>query len=75
MGDWHLPIQIVTLPSYASWLNPIEKLWRKLKQDVLHLHRWAENLETLRERVLDFFKPFACGSTELLQAVGLHIPN
>lgn len=74
-GDWHLPIQIVTLPSYASWLNPTEKLWRKLKQDVLHLHRWADNLETLRERVLDFFKPFACGSTELLQAVGLHIPN
>jgi hypothetical protein len=74
-GDWHLPIQIMTLPSYASWLNPIEKLWRKLKQDVLHLHRWANDLQTLRERVLDFLKQFAGGSTELLQAVGLGIPS
>lgn len=74
-GDWHLPIQIVTLPSYASWLNPIEKLWRKLKQDVLHLHRWADDLATLRERVLDFLKQFACDSAELLQAVGLCISS
>ncbi len=74
-ADLHLPIQIVTLPTYASWLNPIEKLWRKLKQDVLHLHRWAESLETLRERVLAFLKQFAYGSIELLQAVGLCIPS
>jgi hypothetical protein len=74
-ADLHLPIQIVTLPIYASWLNPIEKLWRKLKQDVLHLYRWAESLETLRERVLGFLKQFACGSTELLRAVGLRIPS
>ncbi|RME39544.1 MAG: hypothetical protein D6793_00970, partial [Thermoflexia bacterium] len=32
------------LPTYASWLNPIEKLWRWLKQDVLHLHQlWCIN--------------------------------
>jgi len=24
------------LPTYATWLNPIEKLWRWLKQEVLH---------------------------------------
>ncbi|MBK9008807.1 MAG: transposase [Anaerolineae bacterium] len=23
-------------PTYASWLNPIEKLWKWLKQEVLH---------------------------------------
>jgi hypothetical protein len=27
-GDWHLPVQLVALPTYASWCNPIEKLWR-----------------------------------------------
>ncbi len=27
-GHLHLPIQLVFLPTSASWLNPIEKLWR-----------------------------------------------
>jgi len=30
-----LPIQIVQLPTYASWTNPIEKLWRKLKAEMV----------------------------------------
>ena len=37
-GALKLPIQIVPLPTYASWCNPIEKLWRKPRQDVTHLH-------------------------------------
>ena len=73
-GSWHLPIQIVQLPTYASWCNPIEKLWRKLKQDQIHLHPWAEDLPTLRQQVLSFFQPFAAGSAELLSSVGLHLP-
>lgn len=59
------------LPTYASWLNPIEKLWRWLKQEVLHLHRWAEALETLREKVRLFLDQFATGSSALLRYVGL----
>lgn len=51
-GTSHLPIQLVLLPKYASWLNLIKKLWRKLRQDVLHLHRQADDLTGLRERVL-----------------------
>ncbi len=73
-GQWHLPIQIVQLPTYASWCNPIEKLWRKLKQDQLHLHPWAEDLSTLREQILTFFQPFETGSLQLLSSVGLHLP-
>ena len=59
------------LPTYASWLNPIEKLWRWLKQDVLHLHRLADALDTLRQQVLDFLDQFATGSDALLRYVGL----
>src|SRR5712691_4243224 len=70
-GQWHLPIQIVQLPTYASWCNPIEKLWRKLKQDHLHLHPWAEDLSTLRQHILSFFQQFETGSPELLSSVGL----
>lgn len=73
-GDWKLPIQLVVLPSYASWCNPIEKLWRKLKQEILHMHRQADDLANLRERVLAFLQQFEAGSPELLRYVGL-LPN
>jgi hypothetical protein len=32
-------LEVVWLPTSAPWLNPIEKLWRWLRQDVLKLHR------------------------------------
>jgi hypothetical protein len=59
------------LPTYASWLNPIEKLWRWLKQEVLHLHRHAKDLAPLRQEVRDFLDRFAAGSLQLLHYVGL----
>jgi transposase len=74
-GELKLPIQIVPLPTYASWCNPIEKLWRKLRQDVTHLHRWADDLETLRTEIDRFLDQFAQGSLELLRYVGLKIPD
>lgn len=67
----NLPIQLVFLPTYASWLNPIEKLWRWLRQDVLHLHRWSDDWQTLKQNVLDFLQRFTNGSDELLRYVGL----
>jgi len=59
------------LPTYASWLNPIEKLWRWLKQDILHLHTLATNLDELRQQVRDFLDNFSTGSDRLLRYVGL----
>lgn len=70
-GGLHLPIQLVPLPTYASWCNPIEKLWRKLRQDCLHLHRLADDLTALRQQVLTFLQQFASGSNALLRYVGL----
>jgi transposase len=69
-----LPIQLVPLPTYSPWLNPIEKLWRWLKQDVLHLHRHADDLAALRARVRAFLDRFADGSLSLLRYVGLGSP-
>ena len=74
-GDLGLPIQLRPLPTYASWTNPIEKLWRKLKQDELHLHRLADRLDELRQRVCTFLNQFATGSLDLLHYVGLSVPN
>lgn len=69
-----LPIQLVTLPTSASWCNPIEKLWRKAKQEKLHLHRSGNALKALREEMIAFFEQFANGSADLLRYTGLHPP-
>ena len=66
-----LPIQMLCLPTYASWLNPIEKLWRWLRQDVLHLHRLSDAWEALKQRVGAFLEQFIDGSLALLRYVGL----
>jgi len=73
-GDWHLPIRLIGLPTYASWLNPIEKLWRKLRQEVTHLHRWADDLPGLRVAIDAFLAHFATDSSDLLRYTGL-LPN
>lgn len=70
----NLPIQLLCLPTYASWLNPIEKLWRWLKQDVLHLHRLSDDWLGLKQRVRNFLNQFTDGSDRLLTYVGL-LPN
>lgn len=68
-GD--LPVQVVPLPTYASWLNPIERLWRWLKQEVLHLHPYVADWKRLKRGVRNFLDRFTEGSLELLQYVGL----
>ena len=37
-----LDIEVLWLPTYAPWLNPIEKLWRWLTEDLLRHHRLAD---------------------------------
>jgi len=74
-GALHLPIQLVQLPTYASWLNPIEKLWRKLNQEMVHLHRLADKVMEFRHSLDHFLDKFAAGSRELLRYVGLGVPN
>jgi hypothetical protein len=70
-----LPIRLFFLPTYASWTNPIEKLWRLLRQEVLHLHRYADNWPTLKQQVWAFLDQFQYGSTDLLRYIGLSNPD
>ena len=69
----NLPIQILPLPTYAPWTNPIEKLWRWLRQEELHLHRYADRWDELKGLVGNFLDRFRHGSQALLQYVGLTI--
>jgi transposase len=59
------------LPTYAPWFNPIEKLWRWLRHDILKMHRWVEDWPQVKQRVRAFLEQFAQGSTALLRYVGL----
>jgi transposase len=61
----------VWLPTSAPWLNPIAKLWRWVRQDILKLHRWVEDWPRVKQRVHDFLEQFAPGSPDLLRYVGL----
>jgi len=70
-----LHIQLLGLPTYASWLNPVEKLWRWLQQDVTHLHRLADDWTALQQRIADFLNRFTADSPDLLQYVGLGAHN
>ena len=64
-------IEPVWLPTYSPWLNPIEKLWRWLRQVVLNMHRLAARWSVLRQKVKAFLDQFSAGSQELLHYVGL----
>lgn len=66
-----LPLQIVPLPTYASWTNPIEKLWRWLKQEVIHLHRQADDWQGLKAAIEKFLEGFGNASAEVLRYMGL----
>lgn len=64
-------IRLIPLPTYAPWTNPVEKVWRKLFQEVLHHHPFSSDWGRFRATVTDFLAQFAHGSPELLRYVGL----
>lgn len=64
-------IRIVPLPTYAPWLNNIEKLWRWVKQHVTHAHPWCDEFRLFRQQILAEFHSLASGSPELRHYCGL----
>lgn len=59
------------MPTYAPWRNPIEKVWRKLYAEVLHLHRWADQWEALQAAVQTWLDQGREPSTTLLCSCGV----
>lgn len=66
-----LGIHVLWLPTYAPWTNPIEKLWRWVRQEVIHHHGRADRWEEMKQAVTAFLDRFADGSHTLLRYVGL----
>lgn len=64
-------LRLLFLPTYASWLNPVEKLWRWLRQDILHNHGLSDRFKHLRLLVEQWLEQFVHGSLQLLNYIGL----
>lgn len=69
-----LGIVLLNTPTYAPWTNPIEKLWDKLKDDVLRLHRLSDAWTQLRQRVDAYLQQLCRPNPAMLKHVGL-LPN
>jgi hypothetical protein len=66
-----LDIDLVPLPTYAAWLNPVEKAGRMFRQEITHMHDQSADWLALKQRVCAFWDQFANGSRDLLRYVGL----
>lgn len=64
-------IVVLPLPTYAPWLNPIEKVWRWVKQHVVHAHPWCDDFRQLRDTACRKLATVTGGSLELLRYTGL----
>jgi transposase len=59
------------LPTYAPWTNPCEKVWLRLKQEVLHLHPFQDDWSALQATVQAWLDHWCSPSPDLLHYVGL----
>jgi len=64
-------VQVLWLPTYAPWLNRIEKLWRYTKQRLTHAHPWCDDFTEFKQHVRDELRRLESGSAELKRYVGL----
>jgi transposase len=44
-------VVVLPLPTYAPWLNNIEKLWRWVKGRVTHAQPWSDDFGVFKEHV------------------------
>lgn len=63
-------LQVVQLPTYSPDYNPIEKLWKKIKQQDTHLH-YFPTFEALTEKVEQALLKFTNTPEEILALCGL----
>ena len=66
-----LDIELLYTPTYAPWTNYIEKLWKKLRAELLRLHRLSDAWVELRRRVNQYLAALDRPNPELLRYVGL----
>lgn len=61
----------LALPTYSPWLNPIEKLWRLVKQKLVHAHRMSDDFNAFKKTVRALLDAPTSEAHQLLKYVGL----
>jgi len=64
-------LELVHLPSYSPWLNNIEKVWKWMKQRVVHAHPWCNNFKEFKNQVRTTLESINDNRREVLQYAGL----
>jgi transposase len=64
-------LTVEQLPSYSPDYNPIEKLWKEIKKDGIHLH-YFPTFEALIEKVEETLISFAKSSRKILSLFGFY---
>lgn len=64
-------VELVPLPSYSPWLNNIEKLWKWMKQKVIHMHPWCDDFRKFKCQVKNVLESVNSNRSEILTYVGL----
>lgn len=64
-------LTVVTLPSYSPDFNPIEKLWKNIKQKGTHLH-FFPTFDDLKNKVHEMIEIFEDSRTEVLGLFGFY---
>jgi hypothetical protein len=59
------------LPAYSPDFNPIEKLWKKVKEKGTHLH-YFPTFETLMNKVHESLMQFKSAPKEVLALFGMY---
>lgn len=64
-------VEVLWLPTYAPWLNVMEKGWRWGRQRVTHAHLWSDDFDELRRQLRQEYQRLATPSEEFRRYVGL----
>ncbi|GAA4829504.1 hypothetical protein GCM10023331_13350 [Algivirga pacifica] len=66
-----LPIQLVLLPTYSPWLNPIEKCWKWLNQAIVNNNHFANDFISFKYKVQEVLDSLNRKNSEMLSYIGL----
>lgn len=65
------PVRRLRLPTYAPWTDPVEKVWRKLRQERLHQHDFADDWDGLQRWVEEWLADARAHPEPLRRYTGL----
>ena len=67
----HPRLQVLFLPTYAPWLNPIEKLWRWVRQTLGHAHPYSDDFTKFKAQLQSCLAEATHKAVDMLRYCGV----